>query len=209
MTRVIATITTSIDGYYAGPNDRPGLGMGEGGERLHDWIFGGPWSDDPAARNEPSGVDKELLDERRARVGAVIGARTTYDNAEAWGGRDPYPVPMFIVTHRPDDEPPTGEFRFVGDLQSAMEGAKAVAGERDVLIMGGGTLIREAFEAGLIEEFTHSIAPVVLGGGKRLFEGVGQSIEMEPIGTYHSGLATHVRYGVRAEAQRDPAGDQT
>ena len=186
MTRVLSAITTSIDGFYCGPDDRPGLGMGEDGERLHDWMFGGA-----------TDADRRLLEERRTGLGAVIGGRTTYDNAEAWGGSNPYPVPMFIVTHRLDEEPPGGEFRFADSLETALERARAAAGDRDVLVMGGGSLIRQAFEAGAIDELTLSVAPFVLGGGKRLFEGVERSIDMEPIETHSSPLATHITYRVR------------
>jgi dihydrofolate reductase len=196
MTTILAAITTSIDGFYAGRNDRPGLGMGEGAERLHNWMFGGRWAADAQA----TGVDRELLDERRARTGAVIGGRTTFDNAEAWGGSNPYPVPFFIVTHRPDDQPPGGAFTFVGSLEAAIERARAAAGDRDVVIMGGGTLIREALRAGVVDEFIHSMAPFVLGGGKRLFEGIDRSVDMEPIRTVASPLATHVVYRVLAPA---------
>src|SRR6266511_4535402 len=85
MTKVAAGITTSLDGYITGPDDGPGRGLGDGGERLHYWVFGGPWSYDKEPRGEPAGADKEVLDEAFARVGAVVGGRNTY---EAAGGRD-------------------------------------------------------------------------------------------------------------------------
>jgi hypothetical protein len=106
MTKVIAGITTSLDGHITGPNDGPGLGLGEGGERLHYWVFGGPWSYDEEPRGEATGADKEFLDRAMERVGAVIGGRNTYEAAEHWGGNNPWPVPFFILTHRPQDEPP-------------------------------------------------------------------------------------------------------
>jgi dihydrofolate reductase len=197
MTKVISTITTSIDGYYAGPNDGPGKGLGEGGERLHYWVFGGPWSYDVEPAGEATGADKQFLDEAGARLGAVICGRSTYEAADHWGGENPWPVPLFVVTHRPEEEPPGAGFTFVPDFDTALERAKAAAGDRDITIMGGGELIRQAFRAGVIEEFTHSMAPVVLGGGKRLFEGFDESIDMEPIKTYSSPYATHVTYRVR------------
>jgi hypothetical protein len=76
MTKVAAGITTSLDGYVAGPNDGPGRGLGEGGERLHYWVFGGPWSYDEEPRGEPTGADKEFLDEGVARVGPSSAAAT-------------------------------------------------------------------------------------------------------------------------------------
>src|SRR5437870_9886340 len=108
MTKVLAAITTSVDGYITGPDDRPGKGLGEGGERLHYWVFGGPWSYDSPPRGEATGADKELLDEAFGRMGAVVGGRTTYEAAEHWGEENPFGVPCFIVTHRPEDDHPDG-----------------------------------------------------------------------------------------------------
>src|SRR5512142_1284741 len=102
MTMVAASITTSVDGYITGPNDGPGCGLGEGGERLHYWVFGGPWTYDNPARGEATGADKEFIDGMVARGGAVVGGRGTYEAAEAWGGTNPWGVPFFIVTHRPE-----------------------------------------------------------------------------------------------------------
>jgi hypothetical protein len=93
MTKVSAGITTSLDGYITGPNDGPGRGLGDGGERLHYWVFGGPWSYEEEPRGEPTGADKEFLDEAMTRVGAVIAGRNTYEAAEAWGGHNPFGVP--------------------------------------------------------------------------------------------------------------------
>jgi hypothetical protein len=93
MTKVLAGITTSIGGYTTGPNDGPGRGLGEGGERLHYWVFGRPWTYESGATGEPTGADKEFFDWAIARGGAVIGGRNTYEAAEAWGGRNPWEVP--------------------------------------------------------------------------------------------------------------------
>ena len=138
MTKVLAGITTSVDGYVTGPNDGPGKGLGEGGERLHYWVFGGPW---------------------------------TYEAAGHWGDENPWGLPFFIVTHRPEEEPPGGAFTFVAGVPEAIERAKEAAGGKDVHVMGGADVIRQALDAGLVDELTVIVAPVVLGGGKRLFEG--------------------------------------
>ena len=105
MTAVVAQITQSLDGYVTGPDDRPGNGLGEGGERLHYWVFNGPWSYAEEPTGEAAGVDKEILDEAVGRTGAVIGGRSTYEAAEAWGGENPWGIPFFILTHRTEDEP--------------------------------------------------------------------------------------------------------
>jgi dihydrofolate reductase len=196
MTRITSGITTSIDGYFVGPNDGPGKGLGEGGERLHYWVFGGPWSYDAEPRGEAKGADKDYLEESMTQAGAVIGGRGTYEAAEHWGGSNPWPVPFFIVTHRPEEEPPTGGFTFVGSLEDAIERAHAAAGDKAVEIMGGGDLIRQALRAGYIDEFTLTISPIVLGAGKRLFEGFETPLELEPLKVWHSPLATHIAYRV-------------
>src|SRR5512133_2145741 len=99
MSKVFASITTSVDGYVTGPGDGPGCGLGEGGERLHYWVFGGPWTYDAEPTGEPTGADKEFLETMMANQGAVIGGRSTYESAEAWGGHNPWNLPFFIVTH--------------------------------------------------------------------------------------------------------------
>jgi dihydrofolate reductase len=196
MTKVAAGITVSLDGYITGPNDGPARGLGEGGERLHYWVFGGPWSYDEEPRGEPTGADKELLDEAMGRVGAVIGGRNTYESAGAWGGQNPFGVPFFIVTHRPEDEPPGAGFSFVDGLDEALARAREAAGGKDVHVMGGADLIRQALASGQVEELTITIAPVVLGGGKRLFEGFDESLDLEHLALRQSPFATHITYRV-------------
>jgi dihydrofolate reductase len=196
MPKVTAGITTSVDGYITGPNDGPERGLGEGGERLHYWVFGGPWTYAEPGRGQPTGADKEYLEGEMARQGAVIGGRGTFRAADAWGGTNPWPVPFFVVTHRPEDEPPGAGFTFVTGLDAALDQARSVAGDKDVSVMGGADIIRQALRAGYLDEIAISVAPVVLGAGKRLFEGFDQSLDLEVIRTYTSPLATHVKYRV-------------
>ena len=93
-------------------------------------------------------MDKEILDEGGSRTGAVIGGRSTYDAAEAWGGENPWGLPFFILTHRTEDEPSNGAFTFVSGLESALELARAAAAGKDVGIMGGADTIRQALAGG-------------------------------------------------------------
>jgi dihydrofolate reductase len=196
MTKVDAGITTSLDGYIAGPNDGPGRGLGDGGERLHYWVFGGPWSYEEEPRGEAMGPDKEFLDEGIARGGAIVGGRNTYEAAEAWGGHNPFGVPFFIVTHRPEDAPADAGFTFVNGLDEAIARAREAAGSKDVFVMGGADVIRQALRAGHVEELTISIAPVVLGGGKRLFDDFDETMTLEHLGLLQSPFATHITYRV-------------
>ena len=197
MTKVAAGITTSLDGYITGPNAGPGRGLGDGGERLHYWVFGGPWSYETPVRGEMTGVDKEFFDGVIANVGAVVGGRGTYRAAEAWGGTNPWGVPFVIVTHRPEDEPREGGFTFVNGFDEALGRAQAAAGDKDVQIMGGADVIRQALRAGAIDELSISIAPVTLGAGKRLFDGSEGELSLEPLRVLGSPLATHITYRVR------------
>jgi dihydrofolate reductase len=197
MTKVMAGITVSVDGYIAGPHDGPGRGLGDGGERLHYWVFGGPWTYDSPPTGEPTGEDKVWLDEAVAGTGAVVAGRGTYEAAEHWGDTNPWGVPFFIVTHRPEEQPPGDDFTFVGSVSEAIDRAKAAAGEKDVHVMGGADTIRQALAGGHVDELSIIIAPVVLGDGKRLFEGFTQALDLEHLGARQSPLATFVDYRVK------------
>ena len=197
MTKVLAAITTSVDGYITGPNDGPGKGLGEGGERLHYWVFGGPWAYDSEPKGEATGEDAAWLAEAVGRIGAVVGGRWTYEAAGRWGNENPWGLPFFIVTHRPEEEPEGGAFTFVSGVEEAVEQAHAAADGKDVNIMGGADVIRQALDAGLVDELTIIVAPVVLGGGKRLFEGFSRSLELEHIGVRQSPNATFIDYRVK------------
>jgi dihydrofolate reductase len=193
---VIANITTSVDGYIAGPDDGPGKGLGEGGERLHYWVFGGPWSYDDVPRGDASGEDAEWLNEVSARIGAVVGGRWTYEAARHWGDENPWGLPFFIVTHRPEEEPEGGHFNFVAGVEEAIARAKEAAGDKDVSVMGGADVIRQALDADLVDELSIIVAPVILGDGKRLFDGFSKSVELEHVGVRQSPFATFIDYRV-------------
>jgi dihydrofolate reductase len=197
MSAVIAGITTSVDGYITGPDDRAGKGLGEGGERLHYWVFGGRWSYGSEARGEMLPEDKAWMEQAMARVGAVVGGRATYEAAAHWGDMNPWGLPFFIVTHRPEEQPPGDDFRFVKGVPEAIEEARASAAPKDVQIMGGADIIRQALAAGLVDELTIIIAPLILGAGKRLFEDFVQDIELEQIGVRQSPFATFIDYRIR------------
>jgi dihydrofolate reductase len=202
MTKVIATITTSVDGYVAGPDDGPGMGLGRGGERLHYWVFGGPWTYAEEPQGEPTGEDAEFLAEAMSRVGAVVAGRWTYEAAGHWGDENPFAVPMFIVTHRPAEQPEGGHFTFVNGVEEAVARAKEAAGGKDVSVMGGADVIRQALAAGIVDELSIVVAPVVLGEGKALFDGFTRSLDLEHLGVRQSPLATFIDYRVKEPVTR-------
>jgi dihydrofolate reductase len=197
MTKVLAGITMSVDGYVAGPDDGPGKGLGEGGERLHYWVFGRPWTYEDDPKGEATGEDAAWLEQTASRVGAVVGGRFTYEAARHWGGENPWGLPVFIVTHRPEEEPDGGAFTFVSGVREAVTRAADAAGDKDVHVMGGADVIRQALEAGLVDELSIIVAPVLLGGGKRLFDGFATSLELEHLGVTQSPFATFIDYRVK------------
>jgi dihydrofolate reductase len=196
MSTVAAGITTSVDGYITGPDDGPGCGLGVGGERLHYWVFGGAWDYDTSDRGQPTGEDKVWLDATVARNGAIIAGRGTYEAAGHWGDTNPWGLPFFIVTHRPAEQPPGDDFTFVGSVPEAIERAKTAAGDKQVHVMGGADIIRQALAGGHVDELTIIVAPVVLGAGKRLFDGFTTSLDLEHLGVRQSPFATFIDYRI-------------
>jgi dihydrofolate reductase len=200
MSKVLAGITISLDGYVTGPNDGPGAGLGEGGERLHWWVFGGPWTYEGGPRGEPAAPDRAYLDEVFGSSGALIVGRTMYDVVDGWGDDPGFGVPAFVVTSRPHETVVKGDtsFEFVtGGIRAALDRAVAAAGERNVLVMGGADVLRQFLAAGWVDELTLTIAPVVLGSGKRLFDGFSRTdLTFERTDVIESPYATHLRYRV-------------
>jgi dihydrofolate reductase len=196
MTKVIASITTSVDGYVAGPDDGPGKGLGDGGERLHYWVFDGPWTYEDGPKGEPSGDALDFIDTAMERTGAVVIGRWMYEAAGHWGDKNPWDRPVFVVTHRPDEEPDTGEFIFVGGFDEAIERAREAAGGKDVAIGGGADVIRQGLAAGVIDELAIFVAPVVLGGGKSLFEGFTKSLDLEQVDARQTEWVTLIEYRI-------------
>ncbi len=197
---VKATITVSLDGYVTGPDDRPGQGLGLGGERLHYWVMGGPWTYE--TDHEPGAGMSEADEAFYAEVvdGVVAGmcGRGMYDNSGAWGGTNPFGGTLVVLTHRTEDQPDesTG-FVMVEGFDAAFARAREAAGSGGIAIGGGADIIRQALAAGVVDELGITTAPVILGGGKRLFEGFEQDVDLEILAVHQSPYAVHTRYAVR------------
>jgi dihydrofolate reductase len=191
MTKVIFDISMSLDGFVTASNVRPEEPMGDGGKRLHAWAFG------EDERN------RELLAEATDAVGAVIAGRRTYDLSVPWWGADgpsgAARVPVFVVTHaEPEAVPDGGVYTFATDgIESALEQAKAAAGDKDVAVMGGAEIGRQYIRAALIDEISIHLVPVLLGSGTRMFEHLGgEHIQLDSAGVVETPQATHLRFRV-------------
>lgn len=202
MSKVKYDVSVSLDGFTTGPNDSPELGLGEGGERLHEWLYDlASWREMHGREGGERGPESELLEESFAGTRAVVIGRRMFDNAERpWGEQPPFHMPVFVVTHEERQTLEKGEttFHFVtGGVEPAIAQAREVAGQGDVSIGGGSSVATQALAAGLLDEFQLHIVPLTLGGGVRLFEGLPErQIELEPTRVLDAGAVTHIRYRV-------------
>jgi dihydrofolate reductase len=185
---VIYDKSMSLDGFIAGANMRLEAGLGDDGERLHDWAF-----QDEAGR--------EMLEREIARLGAVICGRRTYDTSiQYWGADGPTGsarVPLFVLSRGvPDDAPDGGVYTFVDDPQAALARARETAGDRNIAFMGA-DVGRQLINAGAIDEISVHLVPVLFGSGTPMFgEGVDEHVTLEFVGVSESPHATHLRYRV-------------
>jgi dihydrofolate reductase len=192
-------MSMSLDGFIAGPNEGPGNGLGDGGERLHDWLSGGEPGGPSGVPGRPSGVNGQVYDESMA-TGAVVAGRGTFEPAGGWGGDHHDGVPIFVLSRR---EPgiDVGQWPLVGyvtDVRTAMTRAKEAAGDKNVLVHGAATA-QLALAAGILDELEIHLIPVLLGQGRRLFENLGPGpIELERTRILEGADGvTHLHYRVR------------
>lgn len=191
MCKVFLNLSVSLDGFSAGPDVSAEHPMGVGGERLHEWLL------KPSAGNA---ADAEIAREVAATIGAVIIGKRTFDVGVGLWGDTPFPEPCFVLTHqpRPDLVMANGTFTFVADgLESALRQARAAAGDKDVLVMGGATIAQQFVRAGRVDEIRLQLVPVLLGRGNRPFEQLGSpSIALTSPTVTASAAVTHLRYRV-------------
>jgi dihydrofolate reductase len=198
---ILLNMSMSLDGFIAGPDidvDRP---MGDGGERLHQWLFQGDSDRAVAADgNSPDGVDAQVAREFSTATGAVVIGKRMFDVGVGLWGDTPFPVPSFVLTHEAR-EPlvmKSAVFTFVTDgIDSAVRQAQAVAGDKDVLVMGGAGIAQECLRAGILDEIQIQLVPVLLGAGTRLFDHLSPNhIELERTRLIESPHVTHLRFRV-------------
>jgi dihydrofolate reductase len=190
-------MSMSLDGFIAGPNERPDNGLGDGGHRLHQWLPD-PDPDRHEAAGYRTGVNRRIYDEAMT-TGAIVAGRGTVEPAGYWGGDHHNGVPIFILTRRdPQETDQWPLITYVNDVTSAMARAKEAAGDKNVLVHGAGTA-QLALAAGVLDELELHVVPVLFGQGRRLFEGLAaEQIELERTRVLEGeGGVTHVHYRVR------------
>ena len=211
MSTVFADFAISLDGYIAGPNARPGNPLGDGGARLHDWVYGlAAWREAHGLAGGERNADDDLVRHSIERAGAHIMGRHMFDEGEAgWPANAPFHKPVFVLTHRARESwirPGGTTFHFVTDgITSALEQARDAAGGKDVRVSGGADVFQQLFQEGVIDELTLHVTPVLLGGGVRLFDRLGPDpVAMEVAVARASSLTTHVTYRLTADATVAP-----
>ncbi len=202
MGKVSTGLSMSLDGFIAGTNDGPGSPLGEGGERLFAWYSSGDTEyrlpgTEMVFRVSPQSA--ELLREAHSKMGAFVTGRRTFDITNGWGGNPPLGVPTFVLTHTvPQKWVYEGSpFTFVTDgIESAVEQAKALAGEKDVAV-GAASIVQQCMRAGLLDEIHIDLVPVLLVGGVRLFDHLGRTpIELESTRVIEAPGVTHLTFRV-------------
>ncbi|MFN2590280.1 MAG: dihydrofolate reductase family protein [Actinomycetota bacterium] len=201
--KVKVDISASLDGFIAGPSDGIRNPLGDGGDRLHEWIYGlASWREPHGLAGGETNRDAEVVEEAFAGIGAVVMGRRMFDLGEGpWGDNPPFHVPVFVVTHQAR-EPLAKEggttFTFVtGGIERALEHAGAAAGGKDVSVAGGANTIQQFIKAGLLDELQIHLIPVLLGDGVRLFDRMGpERIELETTRVVQSPGVTHLRFRV-------------
>ena len=213
MTRLTLDISMSLDGFVAGPNATLDAPLGANGDLLHEWVIPlRSWREEHGKTGGETGVDDDVVAEHVAATGAVIMGRRMFSGGEGpwdddpnaygwWGDDPPFHVPVFVLTQHPR-EPAVMEggttFTFVTDgIESALEQARAAAEDRDVALAGGAKVAQQYLAAGLLDELQVHVAPVLLGGGVRLFaDREGGPLRLEPTRVLSSPAVTHLRYRV-------------
>jgi dihydrofolate reductase len=207
-------ISISADGFVAGPNPSEADPLGEGGERLHEWVIKlAAWREPHGREGGEVNASTPVIEEALENVGATVMGRNMFGGGpgpwgeqpwEGWWGDDPpFHTPVFVLTHH-EREPLEKEggttFAFVTDgIESALEQAKVAAGGKDVSLGGGADVAQQYLAAGLIDELDLNVVPVLLGGGTRLFDNLmGSDLALEQVRAIEAPGVTHIKYRVSA-----------
>jgi dihydrofolate reductase len=212
MGKVFADISMSLDGFIAGPKPTIDDPLGQDGEKLHEWVIKlAAWRKPHGLPGGETGTDGDVMAEATANLGAVIMGRRMFSNGEGpwendpkadgwWGDTPPFHVPVFVLTRHAREKVDKNEgttFTFVTDgIESALSHAKTAAVDKDVSIAGGANTIQQFIKAGLLDELQIHVVPILLGGGTRLLENLGDP-DLEKIRVIDSPSVTHIKFRVK------------
>ncbi len=206
-------ISVSADGFVAGPNPSEEHPLGEGGEQLHEWVIKlAAWRESHGREGGEVNASTPVIAEAVENVGATVMGRNMFGGGPGpwgerpwegwWGDEPPFHTPVFVLTHH-EREPLEKEgttFTFVTDgIESALAQAKEAAGGKDVALGGGADVAQQYLAAGLIDELDLNVAPILLGGGRRLFDNLaGADIALEQVRAIEGPGVTHIKYRASA-----------
>lgn len=211
MSMVRLSISMSLDGFVAGPNQSLENPLGEGGERLHDWVVAlAAWREAHGREGGAVNASTAVLEERMDGVGATVMGRNMFGGGPGpwsedpwrgwWGDDPPFHTSVFVVTHHPREPLTLGDttFVFVTDgVESAVAQAKEAAAGENVTLAGGADVARQCLAAGLVDEMDLSVVPIFLGGGERLLDGLGDAgLRLEQLRAVEAPGVTHLKYRV-------------
>ncbi len=211
MSSVRVHISTSLDGYIAGPNQSRENPLGEGGEGLHDWAVElKSWRELHGMQGGAENASDAVMEGTNANVGAEIMGRNKFGPPGGgpwgddpwpgwWGENPPFHKPVFILTHHERESLTLSDttFTFITDgIESALERAREAAGDKDIVIGGGADAINQYLAAGLVDELELHVVPMLLGGGQRLFAGVGPNLKLEELRAVEAPGVAHLKYRV-------------
>jgi dihydrofolate reductase len=211
MSKTRAYISTSLDGYVAGPNETMEEPLGANGERLHDWVTVlRSWRELQGMEGGEDNASSAVVAEDNANVGAEIMGRGKFGPPSRgawgdepwqgwWGDDPPFHKPVFVLTHHAREPLTLSDttFTFVTDgFEAALDRARQAAGDKDVLIGGGAKTINQYLAAGLLDELDLHVVPIILGGGARLFDGVGSDTRLDVVRVIEAPGVTHLRYRI-------------
>jgi dihydrofolate reductase len=196
MSATVLYMSMSLDGFIAGPNETIDNGLGDGGMRLHQWLFPGGEDDPRNARERLHGANLKIYDEFMG-AGAILAGRGTFEPAGGWGGDHHDGVPIFIVTRHGPEMKHWPLVTYVPDVVTAMNAARRAAGDRNVLVHGAG-IAQMALAAGVLDEIEIHLIPVLFGQGRRLFDNMAaKQIELDRVRVLEGDGVTHMRFRVR------------
>src|SRR4051794_10869930 len=211
MSRLRCDTSVSLDGFVAGPSQSEQNPLGESGERLHDWVISlAAWREAHGYAGGDINESARIVEESRENIGAGVMGRNMFgpsgggpwgdEQWTGWGGDDPpYHYPVFVLTHHARDQVEMKggtTFHFVTDgIESALERARTAAGGKDIMLWGGAQVVNQYLAAGLLDELELHVVPVLLGGGARLFDNLGDAaVQLAQVRAVEAPGVTHLKY---------------